>query len=148
VRGRTTSPAIRGGLAAISVVAAFGCGPGPITAARIETAIATTFANLVRVQIARLGLPPVPAASSAATASCRKLTAARSAGSGEWLCTVVWEVIDRQPVRETYDLFVATDGCYTATVEGENLGGSTVKATDGTEVRNLLYTFEGCFDTT
>jgi hypothetical protein len=43
---------------------------------------------------------------------------------------------------------VTTDGCYTATVEGESLGGPTVKRSDGRDVKNLLYVFEGCFDTT
>jgi hypothetical protein len=38
--------------------------------------------------------------------------------------------------------------CYTATVVGENLGGPTLKASDGRIVRNLMYAFEGCFDTT
>jgi hypothetical protein len=52
-------------------------------------------------------------------------------------------------LRDAYDLFVGTDGCYTATVdvtEG-HLGGPTVKSSDGRDVRNLLYAFEGCFDT-
>ncbi len=49
---------VRGTLAAIATVAAFGCGPSPITSGRIEGAIAPTFANLVHVQLSRLGLPP------------------------------------------------------------------------------------------
>jgi hypothetical protein len=51
-------------------------------------------------------------------------------------------------LRDTFDLFVNTDGCYTATVSGENLGGPTLTTSDGRHVRNLLYTFDGCFDTT
>jgi hypothetical protein len=35
-----------------------------------------------------------------------------------------------------------------ATVAGESLGSPTLKATDGATVKNLLYTFEGCFDVT
>ena len=43
---------------------------------------------------------------------------------------------------------VNTDGCYSATVSGESLGGPTLRTPDGRSVRNLLYAFEGCFDTT
>jgi hypothetical protein len=40
---------------------------------------------------------------------------------------------------------VNTDGCYTATVEGESVGGPILKAPNGNQVKNLLYVFEGCF---
>jgi hypothetical protein len=45
---------------------------------------------------------------------------------------------------------VTTDGCYTATVDASDsrLGGPTLTARDGTTVTNLLYVFDGCFDTT
>jgi hypothetical protein len=32
-------------------------------------------------------------------------------------------------------------------VWGESLGGPVLKASDGRPVRNLLYAFDGCFDT-
>ena len=55
-----------------------------------------------------------------------------------------------QTKRDTYQLFVATDGCYTATVDAVegHLGWPTLKALDGRDARHLLDTFEGCFDTT
>src|SRR5262245_19431796 len=123
------------------------CGESPITPQRIENAIAPTFANLVSVQVGSLGLPPMLASEFAVKARCRKLTGGIR-GSGDWLCTLAWQGPNRQALRDTYDLFVATDGCYMAMVEGESLGGPLLKATDGREVRNLLYSFEGCFDTT
>jgi hypothetical protein len=58
-----------------------------------------------------------------------------------------WQGPDRQTLRDTFDLFVTTDGCYTATAAAETLGGPTLKTTTGSSVRNLLYAFEGCFDT-
>jgi hypothetical protein len=66
------------------------------------------------------------------------------------VCRLAWHIPDRQFLRDTYDLSVTTDGCYTATVDAAegHLGGPTLKASDGADVRNLLYTFEGCFDTT
>jgi hypothetical protein len=132
----------------IACAALGGCGPSPITAERIESAVAKTFANLVHVQVSWLGLPPMAASDFAAKAACRRLTGTRDAGSGDWMCTVDWQGPDRRSLRDTYDLFVGADGCYRATVEGGSLGGPTLKASTGAEVRNLLYTFEGCLDTT
>ena len=51
-------------------------------------------------------------------------------------------------IRDIYELFVATDGCYTAMASAESFGGPVLKSEDGNEVRNVLYVFEGCFDTT
>jgi hypothetical protein len=44
--------------------------------------------------------------------------------------TLIWQGPDRRPLRDSYDLFVATDGCFDATVAGENLGGPTLKTRD------------------
>jgi hypothetical protein len=140
--------ALRGPFAVVTTVTMVGCGPSPITSARIEAAIARMFANLVRVQVSRLGLPSMAASDFGVTASCRRLVPGSDTGPGEWGCTLVWHGPQHQLLRDTYDLFVATDGCYSATVNGEQLGGPSVKASDGSEVRNLLYAFEGCFDTT
>ena len=124
-----------------------GCGASPITSKRIEAAIERTFANLVDLQVSRLGLPPLPAPDFAVTAICRKQITGSDTGAGEWSCTLVWQGPDRRMLRDTYDLAVATDGCYKATVAGESLGGPTLKTQYGRPVKNLLYTFEGCFDT-
>ena len=128
-------------------VAVSGCGSSPITPPRVEAAIAGTFANLVQVQVSWLGLPAMTPTDFDVTASCRKLSGG-DVGSGEWLCNLVWKGPERQTLRDAYDLFVATDGCYMALVAGESLGGPTLKAKDGRDVRNLLYAFDGCFDTT
>lgn len=86
------------------------------------------------------------------SAGCRKVGAAGAptdhSGSGDWVCTLQWHGPERRPLRDVYDLFVTTDGCYTATVEGESLARPTLITDDGREVKNLLYVFEGCFDTT
>jgi hypothetical protein len=134
-------------LAIVATIVVIGCGPSPITSTRIEAAIGTTFANLVELQVSRLGLPPVTAADLAVTATCRKQVAGVGAGAGEWVCTLLWQGPDHRTLRDTYDLTVTTDGCYSATVEGNGVGGPTLTALDGTAVRNLLFAFEGCFDT-
>jgi hypothetical protein len=133
-------------LAAGMAAAMAGCTLSPITAARIESSIEPTFANLVHLQVSWLGLPPMAARDFEVTASCRKLTGGAS-GSGDWVCNLLWRSPDRRPLRDSYDLSVTTDGCYTATVEGDSLGGPMLKTADGRDVRSLLFTFAGCFDT-
>jgi hypothetical protein len=142
---------LRRSLAALTATASLCCGPSPITSDRIEAAIAPTFANLVHVQLSRMGLPTVAASDIEVTAQCRKLVAGSGAiGAGDWVCTLFWHVPNVSPLRDTYDLSVATDGCYSATADGAeaHLGGPTLTTSDGRSVRNLLYTFEGCFDPT
>jgi hypothetical protein len=58
----------------------------------------------------------------------------------------MWKAPGRQPLTDSYDLFVTTEGCCTATVASETLGGPMLRTPDGHEVRNLLYAFEGCFN--
>ena len=135
-------------IAAFGALAAWGCGSSAITSDRIERAVESTFANLVQLQVARLKLAPVAASDLEAIAACRRRTGGGFTGAGEWTCTVRWLGPDRRPLRDTFDVVVTPDTCYTATAEGEQLGGATLKASDGSEVRNLLYVFEGCFDPT
>jgi len=142
---------LRGPLAAITALVMFGCGPSPITSARIEGAIAPTFANLVHVQLSRIGLASVAASDIKVVASCHKSVPGTGvAGAGDWVCTLFWYGPNHTTLTDTYDLSVGTDGCYTATFAGaeSQLGGPTVMDSNGAILRNLLYTFEGCFDTT
>src|SRR5262245_21587705 len=113
---------VRIALTATIAAAAVGCGASPITSSRIEPAIETTFANLVELQVSMLKLPAMMAPDFAVTAICRKQMTGSDRGAGDWTCALVWQGPNRQTLRDTYDLFVATDGCYTATVSGESLG--------------------------
>jgi len=61
-------------------------------------------------------------------------------------CTLIWQGPDRRTLRDSYDLFVATGGCFDAAVAGENLGGPTLKGAGPGEVKNHPYAFESCFD--
>lgn len=136
-------------LAIAGVAAAAGCGSSPITSVRIERAIAPTFANLVETQLSRVGLPAVAASSISVTASCRKQTPG-SGGAGDWICVLMWHGPNQAMMRDSYDLTVAVDGCYTAVVDSAEatLGRPVILGANGEEVKNLLYAFEGCFDTT
>jgi hypothetical protein len=139
-------------LAAALAMLPAACGPSPITSSRIEAAIAPTFANLIQQQLARLGVPPVPPSALTVRARCQRRsdgTAGKSAGAGSWTCSLIWFSPNHRRLADSYELSVGTDGCYTATVEtNEALGGPTIPIGDGKEVKNLLYAFEGCFDST
>jgi hypothetical protein len=137
---------VRSACLAAAIVSIFGCGGSPLTSARIESVVGTTFANLVRVQVSSLGLPPIRPEDVGVRATCRRPTGTAERGSGEWTCTVAWQGPDARPVRDTYDVFVATDGCYIAGAEAATLGGPTITTSEGRAVKNLLYKFEGCFD--
>jgi hypothetical protein len=130
-------------LVAAGLVAVVGCVFTPITQSRIETAIGPTFANLVYVQMSTLGLPPMPPSAFGVKASCRRLLADSPSGSGEWTCTLIWLGPDRRTIRDTYELFVATDGCYTATASAESLGGPTLRAENGREYETCCTCSKG-----
>jgi len=128
-----------------------GCASRGVTANKLEVAVAATFANLIQVQEAMLEMPPVDATDLRASATCRRIgPGADPAGGGDWACTLHWFVPGRKlALHETYDLSVSTDGCYTATTEGADahVGGARLATRHGS-VTNLLYVFNGCFDTT
>jgi hypothetical protein len=125
------------------------CGSSAITSSRVEAAIGPTFANLVHAQLARTGFSTVPVSDITVTASCYRSDGS-TIGAGEWVCTLIWHGPNQTTLHDTYDLSVGPDGCYTAVVDAaeSQLGGPTIKMANGTSVRNLLYSFEGCFDTT
>jgi hypothetical protein len=151
VRHRTAGTRFVAALVVSTALAGSGCGPSPITSDRIERAIAPTFANLVHLQLSRAGLSSVPASDIRVTASCTRLAAGDSrAGAGDWACALVWAGPNGRSLRDRYDVSVTPDGCYTATVDAAEaqLGGPTFTTPDGRNLRNLLYAFEGCFDTT
>jgi hypothetical protein len=135
--------------AALTAALVTGCGASPITSRRLERALGPTFANLVHAQVARLGLSPVAAADIKVTAACYRIDG-RHSGAGDWVCTLIWSGPNGVTLHDRYDVSVTSDGCYTATVDASEaqLGGPVVTASDGRSVRNLLHTFDGCFDTT
>jgi len=118
-----------------------------VTPARLEGALASTFANLVESQETLMELPRVAASDLRASASCEK---PQGHAGGEWRCTVTWFVPRRRVlVHDTYELTVAADGCYTAAADPSeaHVGGPRVTTPGGKSMTNLLYAFEGCFDT-
>jgi hypothetical protein len=120
---------------------------GEITRAHLEADFASTFANLVALQVVKVGRAG-DAAALHASAQCRKLSAPKERrGAGDWTCDVTWYVPARYAaLRDRYDLHVTPDGCYAAAADGEeaHVGGPTITTRDGATMRNLLYAFEGC----
>jgi ABC-2 type transport system ATP-binding protein len=150
---RVPASTVFGAIAALALAALAARGPsGEVTKARIEGALTQTFANLVSVQVDALGAPPVEPASLHAFADCHKTSATKEArGPGDWTCDLTWYVPARHSsVHDRYDVGVTPDGCYVATADGAeaHVGGPTLTKRDGGVTRNLLYAFEGCFDTT
>jgi len=142
-------PALRMLPALVAATCFAACGSSSITRTRVERGVAPTFANLVQVQLGRMGLGPVPPPGIRVVANCRRMTPGREeAGSGEWACALTWYGPNRTPLVDAYDVSIAADGCYTASVgAGEgNLGGPAMPAPDGTRIRNVLYAFDGCLD--
>ncbi len=82
MRRRRIGIGLSGPLAGLMIVVMFGCGLSPVTSARIEGAVAPTFANLVQLQVSRLGMPPMAASDFGVRASCRK-QAGGTSGAGE-----------------------------------------------------------------
>ncbi|HEY1304729.1 MAG TPA: hypothetical protein VGF24_14300 [Vicinamibacterales bacterium] len=119
----------------------------PITQTRIESSVGPTFANLVTLQMSWLGMPPMSTTDLSVRARCRR-PSGQNSGSGEWTCSLLWQGPTGRMLRDSYELFVTTDGCYSATASSDGIGPPTLKTDSGREVRNLLYAFEGCFDTT
>src|SRR5262245_61230062 len=105
---RTMRRTCGGVLTAVVIASSTGCGSSPITAERIENAIAPTFANLVHLQVSRLALPPMAATDFEVIASCRRVVPGALTGAGEWECTLRWLGPDRRTLRDKYEVVVAT----------------------------------------
>jgi hypothetical protein len=121
---------------------------GGVTKVRLESAVAPTFANLVALQVTKIGAPPLDAATLRAIAHCSRVGAPReSRGAGDWTCDLEWIVPSRRTLlHDRYDLHVTPDGCYAASADGEeaHVGGPMLTTHQGGRTKNLLYAFEGC----
>lgn len=134
---------------ALAVLAARGGDSGGITGERLERSFAKTFANLVALQVAKVGGLPIDAEALRASAQCAKSGAATKEprGAGDWVCDLAWYgPARRAALHDRYEVQVIPDGCFTASADGEeaHVGGPTLVTRDGTKRRNLVYAFEGC----
>ncbi|MFC0042268.1 hypothetical protein [Actinomadura rayongensis] len=141
-----------GAVVAAAAVLATGCGTSGVTRARLNDAIAPTFAHLYVLQQSLRGRT-VRAADLRARADCGRggPDVADSGAGNDWACTITW--FNTGPgvaVNASYQVHVQTNGCYTADGDGpaDLNGQQTITAADGATVANPLWEFDGCFDTT
>jgi hypothetical protein len=138
-------------LALLSLAAApglAGCGGPPFTAAELENALQSTFANLYAQQQTILGHPGATAVWAGPGASCRPAGGPGSGGAGlNWACTVTWRAWNGAVTSADYDVEVRPEGCYTATGPASVVGPSRLPRPGGGTTLNPLLIFDGCFPT-
>jgi hypothetical protein len=136
------------GFAGTAIAAALlltACGGPDITEARLDNAIAPTFANLYARQQALLGksLPSTPQTS----ASCHRSgkDAPMTGAGADWICQLLLQV-GTSLTQYTYELTVQATGCYTADGPPGIVGQLTLTSHSGATRVNPLFAFDGCFD--
>ena len=135
-------------LAVAATAAVAGCGGRPFTAAELQTAFASTFANLYAQQQTVLGHPGVTASWAAPDAACRPAGGPGSGGTGhDWTCTVTWRAWNGSVTSADFDLETRAEGCYTATGPAPVVGPGRLSRPGGGDVVNPLLAFDGCFPT-
>lgn len=133
-----------------AVVAASG-GASTVTRARLERALPATFANVYVNQAQLLGHKNVTVASLDATAMCDKHgpDVADVGPGGDWVCLMTWSDPQVPMPKEGYgkfDVNVHSNDCFTAAGQTKLTGFLTITDTDGKEVTNPAFEFDGCFD--
>jgi hypothetical protein len=133
-------------LASIALLA--GCGTTDVTKARLENAVAPTFANLYVQQAAILGHAGVTVASTAASASCDRggPNVADNGPGADWICVIHFTDDTRTAQDGKFELQVKSNSCYTAGGPSKLVGLVTITDTHGHDVPNPVFEFDGCFD--
>ena len=136
------------GVAVVGVTAALAlaaCAGSDVTAARLDNAIAPTFANLYVCQQALIGksLPSTPQASASCHRSGRD--APQTGAGADWICQLLLQV-GTSLTQYTYELTVQATGCYTADGPPGLVGQVTLTTPAGATRVNPLFAFDGCFD--
>jgi hypothetical protein len=133
-----------------AVVTAQG-GTSSVTRARLERSLPATFANLYVDQAAIQGREDLTPGSLQAHAMCDKHGAEDidTGPGGDWVCLMSW--VDPQvPMPPEgygkFELNVHSNGCYTASGPSKLTGFLTMTDTQGREVSNPVFEFDGCFD--
>jgi hypothetical protein len=138
-------------LAVAGAVVAGSGGGSSVTRARLERSLPVEFSHLYADQAKLLGHQGVTPASLHATAMCDKGGAVEpDVGPGSnWNCLVSWTDPANPMPPEGYGKFeldVHTNGCWTAGGPSKLVGYATLTDTQGREVPNPVYEFDGCFD--
>lgn len=147
-RGTRVAAAVLAGGALLSTTA---CGEAALSRDRLQTAVTGTFTNLYALRQQQLGRPaPTPSALATTTRCDKGGPNVADEGPGDtWACLVVWQADGPgTPIGATYEVRLATNGCYTADGPPSAVGQRQAADVDGTLVLNPIASFDGCFDTT
>lgn len=121
-----------------------------IDRAKLDTSLATTFANLYPLQTAELHRPAVTAAHLRASAACEKGSglAAQSGPGNDWRCVITWRLPGATAIGQViYQLDVSPDGRYVADGDGpQDVNGYYPIQTSAGDVPNPLWQFDGYVD--
>jgi hypothetical protein len=119
---------------------------GDLSAGRLQSSIAGTFANLFVDQQTLLGRPGLSAEAVTATTSCaRHGSSSPGRGAGDdWTCVVQWHGAGALRAA-VYDVLLRTNGCYTATGPPTAVGPAMLTTTSGRLQPNPIHEFDGCF---
>ena len=122
-----------------------------VTRARLERALPVVFANTYAHQAQILGHDGVTPESLHAKAMCDKHgpDVADVGPGGDWVCLMSWDDPNVPMPPEGYGKFelnVHSNDCFTALGQTKLTGFLTITDTDGHEVTNPAFEFDGCFD--
>ena len=122
-----------------------------VTRARVERSLPVVFANRYAEQAQLLGRDVIIPASLHARAMCDKHgpDVADVGPGGDWVCLMSWtdsEVPMPAEGHGTFELNVHSNDCYTATGPTKLTGFLMITDTEGKEVTNPVFEFDGCFD--
>jgi hypothetical protein len=148
----TLLTALAVGLAVVAVAVAVGnSGSSTVTRARLERSLPVVFANNYVRMTHLLGRTDVTPASLHAQAMCDKHgpDVADVGPGGDWTCLMSWEDPQVPMPPEGYGKFelnVHANDCYTAGGPSKLVGFLTITDTEGKDVDNPVFEFDGCFD--
>jgi hypothetical protein len=148
LRTRVLAPAVAVLAVAGVFAATAGRGGEDITAARLERAIAPTFANLYVQRAAILGESGVTVASIGASASCdRGGPKVADVGPGpNWICTISFTDDQGQHQDGKFEVQAKADATYVAGGPSKLIGQATITDRSGKDVPNPVFEFDGAFD--
>lgn len=134
---------------AVLVLAA--CGSPDVTPARLDAAVASTFASLYVRQQAMLGHHGVTRSWASPQARCAPpgVTATQGSPTGspsDWVCTLVFRAGDGTVTTAELDVRTRAEGCFSASGPATLLGPAVMELPDGGSGPNPALAFDGCFD--
>jgi hypothetical protein len=132
-----------------ALLALTGCGgTTDVTKARVEAAVAPAFANLYVQQAAILGVPNVTTAGVAAQPTCDRggPKVADKGPGADWICMIHFTDNAGAPQDGKFELQVKSNSCYTAAGPSKIVGLAVITDTNGNDVPNPVFEWDGCFD--